>query len=163
KTVAALEAVSLEKERATASLLREQQRAKELEMTFQQAREAVELLVHFSETELADAATRQNPVTYLPESALDYCQRFLTRCIDVTGSQSDLAPVRDRVQVALDELSVVREESFVLAYGLGMCALWSPVVQDDLGLDHVGRQKVAGLCRQWSDDVTRIGEEFRDR
>ncbi|MFO0917651.1 MAG: serine/threonine-protein kinase [Planctomycetaceae bacterium] len=86
---------------------RTQARAIEAEQSFQQARQAVDLLIQIGEEELADKPPMQAVRKRLLSAALEYYQGFIASRGAHPSSQRDLAAVEQHVQKILHELAIV--------------------------------------------------------
>jgi len=85
-------------------------RANEAEKRFQQARQAVDVLIEVSEGELADNPTVQATRRRLLGIALGYYQDFREQRRGDAAAQGELAAVQERVKRILDELKVLQRE-----------------------------------------------------
>ena len=94
-------------ERTKAALDEEQLRAEEAEKRFQQARQAVDLLIEVGKKELADKPPLQGLRKRLLETALVYYQDFIAQRRGNPSSQTELIAVQNRLKKILDDLSVL--------------------------------------------------------
>ena len=101
--------IAAEKARTAKALKNEQRRAAEAEKLFQQARQAVDVLVQVCEEELANVPPHlQGARKRLLELALVYHQSFLEQQQGNAAVQAELAEGRNRVERILDELSTLQ-------------------------------------------------------
>jgi len=122
---------------------RTQQRAVEAEKRFQQARQAVDLLVQVCDEELADAPPHLQGVRQrLLESALDYYQDFIEQEQGNTDVQAALTEGRNRVRRILDELSTLQGAHQLIV-------VRAQDVQDNLHLSDKQRERINELSEQW--------------
>lgn len=99
--------ITYEQSQTTAALGREKVRSKEAEQSFQQARQAVDLLIEISDDELADKPQLQATRKRLLNAALAYYQDFIAQRRDNPASQQEMVVVENRVKGILRELSIV--------------------------------------------------------
>ncbi|HWG43678.1 MAG TPA: serine/threonine-protein kinase [Gemmataceae bacterium] len=136
--------IAEEKTHTAAALEREHQRAVEAEQQFQQALQAVNLLVQVCEEELADAPPHLQGVRQrLLEIALRYYQDFIEQQRGNAGAQAALAEGQNRVRRILDELSTLQG-----AHQLVLVT--APDVQKDLELSDEQCTRIARLGERWS-------------
>lgn len=133
--------IAREQLRTEAALQREQARAVESEQSFNQARQAVDLLIQIGEEELADKPPLQGTRKRLLVAALAYYKDFIAHRSTDAASQQELAAVETRVTSILRELVVV--ESFFQAQLTA-----DPDVQADLQVTPEQRQQLEELNRQ---------------
>ena len=134
--------IAAEKARTAKALKNEQRRAAEAEKLFQQARQAVDVLVQVCEEELANAPPHlQGARKRLLELALVYHQSFLEQQQGNAAVQAELAEGRNRVERILDELSTLQG-----AYQQMLAV--NPSVQQDLRLSDHQRERIAQLWKR---------------
>jgi serine/threonine protein kinase len=130
-----------EKAKTALALEREMQRANEAEDRFQQARQAVDVLIQVSEEDLADNpmffATRKR----LLETAAAYYQNFIEQREGNSASQQELAAVQVRVRGILRELATLQVHLQVLIVA-------NPVVQADLKLSPQAQSQLTAFVEQ---------------
>jgi serine/threonine protein kinase len=144
-----------EQERTAEALEREKQRATEAEQRFQQARQAVDVLIQVSEEDLADNpmffATRKR----LLETAAVYYQDFIEQREGDVASQQELATVQDRVKSILHELAS-------LQIHLQVMLVANPAVQTDLMLSDEQQPRVAEFVQQSEQAGSQFFNELRE-
>ena len=139
-------------DRTRAALAREQLRAEEAEESFQQAREAVDVLITGQE-ELGNEPHRQALRKRLLETALGYYQRFIAQRAGDPAAQTELLAVQNKLKKILDDLSVLE--------GAGQLILLSePSVQDDLGLDDGQRKRIDDIAHQFGQKRSDLFRDF---
>ncbi|MGE5192263.1 MAG: serine/threonine protein kinase, partial [Deltaproteobacteria bacterium] len=124
---------------------REQLRANEAEQRFQQAREAVDVLIEVGEGELENNPFAQATRRRLLGIALGYYQDFIDQRRGDPAAQGELATVQERVKRILAELNVLEREGH-------MRLLEKPVAQDALELPESQRQQLTGLLAKWKQE-----------
>ena len=144
-------AISREQALTTAALAREQQRAGEAEERFQQARQAVDVLIQVSEEELANKPMTDGTRQRILAVALVYYQDFIEQKRDDIAGQVELRAVEERVLGILRELSILRDERRI-------DLLANVDVQQDLQLTEERVERVEAFVRQWSQEKRLIFE-----
>ncbi|MFN0053822.1 MAG: serine/threonine-protein kinase [Planctomycetales bacterium] len=122
---------------------RETQRANEAERQFQQARQAVDVLIEVSENELADNPTVQSTRRRLLGIALGYYQDFIEQRRGDSAAQGKLAEVQDRVKRILYELDLLHREEQIRF-------LAEPQVQRALDLTDEQGSRLSAMLQQWN-------------
>jgi hypothetical protein len=129
-------------DRTKVALTQEKMRAEEAEKSFQQAREAVDLLIEVGQVELSDEPPLQGIRKRLLETALVYYQDFIKQRRDNPSSQSELIAVQTRLKKILDDLSVLE--------GAGQLILLSnSAVQNDLQLDRSQTKRIENITKEF--------------
>ena len=131
---------------------RENWRANEAEKQFQQARQAVDVLVEVSEGELADNPWAQATRRRLLGIALGYYQDFMEQRHGDAAALGKLAVVQERVERILYELRVLRQEM-----NLGL--LENPAVPVALSLTESQQADVAELLKKRSEERESMRKE----
>jgi len=146
--------MSVEQARTAAALDREMQRATEAEHRFQQARQAVDVLIETSEEDLAEDprffATRKR----LLETAVQYYQEFIEQQSGNPATQQELALVQSRVKGILRELAS-------LHVFLQSMLLENASVQSDLELTAQQKQKVEEFVAHVHEARPAFSKQFR--
>ncbi|MBI5760164.1 MAG: protein kinase [Planctomycetales bacterium] len=144
-----------EQERTAEALEREKQRATEAEQRFQQARQAVDVLIQVSEEDLADNpmffATRKR----LLETAAVYYQDFIEQREGDVASQQELAAVQDRVKSILHELASLQVH-------LQVMLLANSAVQTDLKLTDNQPPRLAEFLQQSNQAGSQFFNQLRE-
>ncbi|HEY7310310.1 MAG TPA: serine/threonine-protein kinase [Gemmataceae bacterium] len=135
--------IAEEKARTTKALEGEQQRAAEAEKRFQQALQAVNLLMQVCEDELADAPPHLQGVRKrMMEMALAYYQDFIEQQQGNAALQAELEDGRNRASRILDD--------FAARQGLFQQMLVDkPDVRKDLKLSDAQVKRIADLRAAW--------------
>lgn len=140
---------------------REQLRANEAEKRFQQARQVVEVLIEFSEEELAGNGAMEGTRQRLLGIALGYYQDFVDQRGQDAAGQADLGRVQDRVNSILHEMDVLQRE-------MHRGALDNPKVREDLALTDGQQERLTKLQAAWKEewernrnDMWNLSEEMR--
>ncbi|MGQ0636981.1 MAG: protein kinase domain-containing protein [Planctomycetaceae bacterium] len=145
--------ISRERKRAEA-------RAIEAEDRFQQAQQAVNMLIQVGEKELVgDHMIREERLRLL-RASLNYYQDFIDRQRGaITASPSELAAVQDRVRANLEKLTVLEQEHKLFDHELWMYLLWSPRVLEELHIAGDAQGKVVATLENWMRDWKAAVEE----
>ncbi|MCC7423439.1 MAG: serine/threonine protein kinase [Planctomycetaceae bacterium] len=146
--------IAREQSRTAEALVREQLRANEAGERFQQARQAVDLLIQMSEEELADVPMVQGTRKRLLETAVGFYQDFIDQHEGDPESQAELAAVQERVRGILRELTVLQRE-------MQMDLLSNAQVLDDLGFPEDTREVLKEILRNSRDERDRVSRETR--
>lgn len=137
--------ISQEQRQTEAARQSEQRRAELAENRFQQARDAVDLLMKVSEEELADKPFMLGTRRRLLQTVLSFYEDFIEQRQGDPESQAELAVVQDRVRGILHELEVLQREFQVSLLGL-------PAVRADLHIDGEEQQRIDARLKAWSDE-----------
>jgi len=137
--------ISQEQRRTEAARHSEQLRAELAENRFQQARDAVDLLMKVSEDELADKPFMLGTRRRLLQTVLSYYEDFIEQRRGDAKSQAELALVQDRVKGILHELDVLQRE-----FQVGLLGIRS--VRSDMRIDEETQAKIDARLREWSDE-----------
>ena len=125
-------------DRTTRALAQERLRAEEAEKSFQQARQAADVLIQVGQEELVYEPPLQGLRRRLLETALVYYQDFVAQRRGDPSRQNELIAVQNRLKKILDDLSVLE--------GAGQLVLLSePRVQADLVLDDDQRRRIEAI------------------
>ncbi len=128
-------------DRTQAALAQERLRAEEADQRFQQARQAVDLLIEVSQEELADKPPLQSLSKRLLETALVYYQDFIAQRSGDSSRQAELLAVQERLKKILDDLAVLE--------GAGQFVLLADRrVQVDLTLQDSQREQIESITQQ---------------
>jgi hypothetical protein len=127
-------------------------RATVAEQRFQQARNAVDVLIEVSEGELADNWRMHSTRQRLLGIALSYYQDFIEQRRGDVAAQGELAAVQERVKGILHELKVLQRDSH-------MRVIDKPSVQNLLTMSDDQRSRLKSLLSARTEDF----EAFRDR
>lgn len=140
-----------------------EQRATEAEQRFQQARQAVDVLIEVSEGELADNPWMQATRQRLLGIALTFYQDFIEHRRGDAAAQGELAVVQERVKGILHELNVLQREIHVRV-------VESPKVQAALLLSENQKSQLGALLKirakehaEFQQKVEGLGEDARRR
>ena len=135
--------IHAEQEKTAQALKREQDHADEAETRFQQARDAVDLLVQVCDEELGNEPSAQAARRRLLQAALAYYQDFLDQSKDRPDIQSQLTAVQKRVGTILDELTTLQKS-------VRSMMVLEPDVQADLGLSDDQQKRIARFGEKWA-------------
>lgn len=139
-------------DRTQAALTQERLRAQEAEQRFQQARQAVDLLIEVSQEELSDKPPLQNLSKRLLETALVYYQDFIAQRSGDPSRQAELLAVQERLKKILDDLAVME--------GAGQFILLADRrVQADLALEDRQCEQIEAVTEQ---STPKRLDSFRD-
>ena len=141
--------IAAEQQRTQSALLSEQVRALEAEQSFQQARQAVDLLIQIGEEELGDKPNLQTARKRLLVAALAYYQGFIANNKGDAESQQELAAVQDRVKGILNELLTVHA-----FFQTRLTA--EPDVQADLQVTATQREQLEAFHREVESEIRGI-------
>ncbi|QEL16266.1 serine/threonine protein kinase [Limnoglobus roseus] len=108
------------------------------EQDFAQARRAIELVVQFSEGELAHNPGQQDVRRRLLLTVLDYYEDFIAAHADDPDIQAELALSRERVAVIVTELAGLRGSTL-------LAVVQDANVQKDLGLTDAQKARITQL------------------
>jgi eukaryotic-like serine/threonine-protein kinase len=125
------------------------------ERDFAQARRAVELVVQFSEGELAHHPGQEDVRRRLLLTVLDYYEDFLTEHADDPATQAELGASRERVALILTELSSLRGTTLV-------AIIQDANVQKTLELRPDQEKQVAQFVSNQSRQMKESAEPFKD-
>ena len=149
--------------RANEAEKREQLRANEAERRLQQARQVVDVLIEFSEEELAGNGAMDGTRQRLLGIALGYYQDFVDQRGGDPAGQAGLEKVQERVKSILHEMSVLQRE-------MHRGALESRAVREALVLTEGQQERLAKLHAEWKKEreenqkeMWEIGEDARRR
>lgn len=145
--------IATEQEKTAQSLLRERQRAREAEQRFQQARNAVEVLITTSEEDLSYEPRLFATRKHLLETAVAYYEDFIRQQRHNPATQKDLVSVQLNLKTMIRALGT-------LQVPLQLMLLENPHVQRDLNLSDQQRTSLTAMLQQV--DATRselIGRE----
>jgi serine/threonine protein kinase len=151
RTQAAYEALAVEQTRTKAALDTAAEQRDHAERDYEQARRTLELIVQFSEGELAHNPAYQDVRRRLLETVLDYYEEFLARHEDDAAVHAQLTASRERAAVVLTELAGLRGPSL-------LAIAQDPVVQQDLGLDDEQKKRLGELAGNFNKDMREFGE-----
>jgi serine/threonine protein kinase len=146
--------VSRERARTAAAYERERLRAEEAEKRFQQARNAVDLLIQICEQDLVDRPGSEGLRRRLLEAVLVYYQDFIEQRRDDPGDRADLSATQERVKKILADLAALQ--------GAGQLYLLNDAgVLDDLHADDDQRGRLAEFFRHQGERGMEVFREFR--
>src|SRR5262249_37833132 len=145
RTKEAYAKLSVEQARTEAALAAEAEQRDRAEGDYEQARRALELVVQFSEGELAHHPEHQEVRRRLLETVLDYCEEFLSRHEDALKAAAELTASRERAAVILTELAGLRGPSL-------LTIIQAPAVRKDLELKDEQKKSIGQLVTNFSKD-----------
>ncbi len=141
--------------RANEENRRERLRANEAEKRSQQARQVVDVLIEFSEEELAGNGAMEGTRQRLLGIALGYYQDFVDQRSDDVAAHADLEKVQERVNSILHEMAVLQRE-------LHRGALEEPAVRAALSLTDLQQERLSKLQAEWREEQRRDFKDFWD-
>ena len=144
-----------EQAKTTQALEREKDRANEAERRFQQARQAVDVLIQVSEEDLVDNPTFFATRKRLLETAAAYYRDFIEQREGDVASQQELAAVQDRVKSILHELAT-------LQIHLQVMLVANSAVQTDLQLSSEQQPRLVEFVQQSTQAGFQLFSELRD-
>jgi serine/threonine protein kinase len=135
RTKTAFAELAKEQKRTEAALKAEAEERDRAEADYQQAREALDVIVRFSEGELAHHPAYQDVRRRLLETVLDYYEDFLTRHEANASAAAELIASHERAAAILTELASLRGPSL-------LTVMQAAPVQEDLKLDDAQKGKI---------------------
>lgn len=151
KTRDAYVQLAVEQARTQAALKLEVELRDRAEADFEQARRALEMIVQFSEGELAHHPAHQGVRRRLLETVLEYYEEFMSRYEDDPAAAAELTASRQRAAAILTELSSLRGPS-VLA------VIQDPLVQKDLDLKDEQKKQLVQLAGNFTKEMKEFSE-----
>jgi serine/threonine protein kinase len=145
--------VSQEQRRTAEALDREKLRAREAELRFQQAKQAVDALFQISEEELADKPMEGARKRIL-EVVLSHYQDFIEQRAGDPVSQAELTSAQAKVRNILRELNVMQRQMHLRLLG-------NPAVHRELHLTSDQQAALAKMVDDWSDERQSQFDELR--
>jgi len=134
QTKAAFEQLEIEEKRTKAAYIAEERQRRRAEWDFAQAQRAIEMVVQFSEGELAQQPGQQDVRRRLLLTALDYYEDFLAEHVDDPALQAG----RERVSLLVTELSTLGGNAL-------MAIMRESNVQHDLNLSDEQKTRVSAF------------------
>jgi serine/threonine protein kinase len=154
QTKDAYEKLARQEERTRDALDAEAEQRERAEGDYAQARRALEMIVQFSEGELAHNPGHQDIRRRLLETVLDYYEEFRARHENDPEAHADLTASRERAAAILAELARLRGPSL-------LAVAREPAVQADLGLSAEQRKKIEAVATSFERDFRPSAEPFQ--
>jgi serine/threonine protein kinase len=130
-----------------------QKHSRETEKHLQQARQVVDVLIEFSEEELAGNGAMDGTRQRLLGIALGYYQDFVDQQGHDAAGQAGLEKIQERVNRILHEMDVLQHE-------MHRGALENPKVQEDLALADDQQERLTNLQVAWKLERERDQKDF---
>ncbi len=137
RTKQALDAAATQRERALGD--------------FEQARRTLEMIVQFSEGELAHNPAYQDVRRRLLETVLQYYEEFLTRREDDPATAAELSAGREQAAAILSELSSLRGPSL-------LTIVQNPTVQKDLELTDEQKTRLVAVIDGFRNQLKEVAD-----
>src|SRR5262249_34008091 len=155
RTQATYEELAVEQNNTADALDAAAEQRDRAERDYEQARRSLEMIVQFSEGELAHHPAYQDVRRRLLETVLDYYEEFLARHEDDPAVHAQLTASRERAAVILTELASLRGPSL-------LAIVKAPVVQQDLDLGDEQKKRLDQLAGNFNKGMKEFGEPAKE-
>jgi serine/threonine protein kinase len=146
RTKKAYEELAVQQDRTKQALEAEAVLRDRAEGDYEQARRALEMIVQFSEGELAHNPAQQDVRRRLLETVLDYYEDFMARHEDDFAAAADLSASRQRAAAILTELATLRGPTL-------LAVVQNAAVQEDLQLQDEQKKKLSQLVGSFNKPI----------
>jgi serine/threonine protein kinase len=141
--------------RTKEALNAERIRTEEAERNLQQARQAVDYMIHVSENDLASKFPLHPLQKRILETALVYYQGFIAYHHGNPAQEAELLAVQQRLRKVLDEMSVLEGAGHLILLG-------EKDIQADLMLDQAERRRFDAIAQKFADERAEMLQGYQN-